>query len=123
MKNEARTGRIADHSHGLGTVTEEMVQRRAREIAETNGRLPHEFNALDVDQARSELLGRQIETSEMPEDFREWDELPAQPGRRAITRNADDEQTVAEELVEEGVQEAEHEQLVEGNRASRRTEL
>jgi hypothetical protein len=119
MKNEVRSGKLSEGAHGLGTVTEEMVRHRAREIAETNGRLPRDFNAADLDQARSELLGRQAGTSEMEEDFREWDELPAQPGRPGIEQKADDEQTFAEELVEEGIQEAEHEQMVQGNRASR----
>lgn len=119
MKPELSHGKVIDHSHGLGTVTEEMVRERAREIAETNGRRPEEANASDFDQARTELQGRSVQTNEMDEDYREFDDVPGQSGRRAVTQSADDEQTMAEELVDEGLEEAEHERMVEGSRESR----
>lgn len=114
---------MSEHSRGLGTVTEKMVRQRAREIAETNGRRPEKFTESDLDQARSELLGRQSATSEPLEDATEWTDVPGQTGRRGVTHRADDEQTFAEELVEEGVQEAEHEQMIEGNRERRARDL
>ena len=48
-------GRIEEHGEGLGTSDEDLVRKRAREIAVTNGRRAEEVDQRDLDQARQEL--------------------------------------------------------------------
>ena len=115
-------GRISDHSKGLGTVTQEMVRARAREIALINGRSPHHPSPLDFSQAKQELMGQNhVESAEeqLPTSER-WDPVHGTEGHQAISVPAHDEQSDAEKLVDEGVSEAEHEQMVEGTRESLR---
>jgi hypothetical protein len=118
MKAQFSRGRVSEHAHGLGTVTQEMVEERAREIAITNGRPAGQYNEADLIQAREELLGSKahaITTEDAGEDLVERTGLPGETGRRAPTREASDEQTFAEQLAGEGVEEANHEQMVQGN--------
>ena len=58
-QNRIDEGRISDRGKGLGTVTEEMVEQRAREIAVINGREARNVLDSDIDQARRELLGQE----------------------------------------------------------------
>lgn len=121
-------GRFTEHAHGLGTVTEEMIRHRAGEIALISGRSTRKIIEADIEQARRELLG---EEGLNPESSAE-EQLPE--GSRAIGIEntgdgrveavpAPDEQTFAEKLVEEGVQEAEHEQMVQATRESLRKDV
>src|SRR6185436_8466719 len=111
-KNQIDEGRFTAKGKGLGTVTEQMVRQRARELAVINGRT--EDNVLDSDlhQARRELTGKErLVPSETPaekvtEDHR-WDPVPQSEGKPAPTVPASDEQTFAEKLVEEGIEDAE----------------
>ena len=121
-KDQIEDGRISEHSKGLGTVTQEMVRARAREIALINGRSPDHLSPLDFSQAKQELMGQNyVEPAEekVPTSER-WDPVPGTPGHQAPSTPAHDEQTDSEKLVEEGVSEAEHEQMVEGTRESLR---
>jgi hypothetical protein len=122
MKNDRiEEGRIAEHSRPLGTVTREMVLARARELAIINGRSPHEVLDSDFDQARRELLGEEdISPKEqalesVPESER-WDPVPGSSGDRVPPYPEPDEQTDNERLVQEGMEEAEHDRMVEGAR-------
>jgi hypothetical protein len=116
-------GKILLHFKGLGTVTEEMVRARARELALINGRSPEHLSPEDLRQAKRELTGEPTPPPEgdredsLPESER-WDPNAGSQGRQAGVVPAHDEQTDVEKLVEEGVNEAEHEQLVEGTRES-----
>jgi hypothetical protein len=126
-KSPISKGRITQHSHGLGTVTPEMVRRRARELALINGRSPNNMLESDWDQARRELMGAdgpQLQEQDLDEatETRAWDPAPGSVGHRVEGQEIDDEQTVAEQLVEEGVAEAEHDEMVEGTRESLRRE-
>jgi len=110
-----------EHGRGLGTVTAEMVSQRAHEIAEINRRPGNKPTPDDWQEARRELtsargLGNDP-AEEVPSDKR-WDPVPGTRGERAGSVAADDEQTLAETLVNEGVEEAEHERMVEGTRES-----
>lgn len=116
-----RTGRISDHFQGLGTVTRAMVEHRARELSIINGRPPNEFTENDWVQAKRELLGVQ-EAEEIEEDeplaaLTRWDEEPGTSGHHVENEVPPDEQTFAERLVEEGVEEANHDRMVKGSRA------
>jgi hypothetical protein len=104
-----------------------MVHRRAREIALINGRSENQVIEADVEQARRELTGKEGLVPEptpaetIPED-KAWDPIPGTEGREVPATVADDEQTFAEELVDEGVEEAEHDQMTEAERENRRRE-
>ncbi|HWQ92118.1 MAG TPA: hypothetical protein VN673_10630 [Clostridia bacterium] len=120
-RDQYEEGRFTEHAHGLGTVTEDMIRNRAREIAQINGRSQHQVLDSDLDQARRELTGEE----RLNPDPTSEEELENRPlgvqGRgdgRVPSVPAPDEQTFAEKLVEEGVQEAEHEQMVEATRES-----
>jgi len=121
-KDPIEDGRISSHSRGLGTVTQEMVRARARELALINGRSPDHLSPLDLSQAKRELMGQfHIEPREetLPTSER-WDPNPGTPGKSAPEMHAHDEQTDAEKLVDEGVEEAEHDRMVEATRESLR---
>lgn len=122
MNNENLSeGRISEHSRPLGTVSRDMVLERAREIAMINGRSRHEVLDSDFDQARRELLGdpdispREEAVESVPESER-WDPVPGSSGRKIPTFPEQDEETDNERLVQEGVEDAEHDQMVEGTR-------
>ena len=125
MKKRSLTsdGKFIEHAHGLGTVTREMILERAREIALINQRADGKPTSDDWEEARRELtvsrgLGNDP-VEELPVD-RRWDPVPGTRGMKMDNVTADDEQTLAETLVHEGVEEAEHEHMVEGTRESER---
>jgi len=118
-------GRITQHGAGLGTVTPEMVQQRAREIALSDGRAGNEVTPADWEQARRELLGAGNEPSgetdvEEAGSTSGWDPAPPSIGQRTETQEVDDEQTMAEQLTQEGVEEADHDERVQAGRDTRR---
>jgi len=124
-KEPINHGRITHHGAGMGTVTPEMVQRRAREIALSDGRKGNEVTSADWEQARRELLGAgndpAAETdAEEASSTTGWDPAPPTIGRRAETQEVNDEQTMAEQLYQEGVDEADHDERVQSGRETRR---
>ncbi len=126
-ENRIDEGRFSEHAHGVGTVTEEMVRERARELAMINGRPSHQVLGSDYDEARRELTGPgrlvppPTAEEEMTEDER-WEPVHESVGRAGPTVPAPDEQTFAEKLVEEGVEEAEHDEMLQSARQSRKEE-
>lgn len=120
-RHESPEGKMTEHARGLGTVTPEMVTRRAHEIALINRRPENKPTPEDWQEAKRELTESGQPAHDPMDDIpvgKRWDPVPGSPSRRANTFPADDEQTVAESLVESGVEEAEHEQMVEGTRES-----
>ena len=122
-KDDIENGRLNEHSHGMGIATRQTVIKRAREIAFISGRSPDQILQSDFDQAKRELTGRGevVEDQESPRrrshaELRET--VRGSRGRQAKTIAAHDEQTDVERLVDEGVAEAEHDQMVEGTRES-----
>lgn len=97
-----------------------MVLARAREIALINGRGPNHYTQDDIVEAKRELLGGTPSNDGIaPEDVPglvTWDEAPVASGQPAARGELEDEQAWSIQLVEEGVEEAEHEQMVEGAR-------
>lgn len=107
-------GKIIEHNKGLGTVTPEMVEERARELARMDGRT--EPNGGDRERAHQELLGV-TEEGTPPEAVEKeienvvtWDEAPEESGVQAPQILPEDEANIAETLVQEGLEEAEHDQ-------------
>lgn len=123
MKSQVSAPKILEHGKPVGTSTEDDVIRRAKEIAETRGALPDQYNEADVDQARSELRGTVSKAADHADEpigqAPDWTEVSRSSPNKPETKVASDEQTVAERLVKEGVDEASHDRAIEGNRSRR----
>lgn len=114
-------GKISDHFKGIGTVTRDTVVARAREIALINGRGPNHFTQEDFSEAKRELTGELPDPTLQAEEesvagLVAWDESPDAAGHPVQRELLDDEQTCASELIAEGMDEAQHEQMFEGAR-------
>jgi hypothetical protein len=116
-----RSGRISDHFHGMGTVTREMVEQRAKELAIINGREARDFTEEDWVRAKHEMIGDEAtdpaEEEEPVAGLTRWDEEPGTSGHHVENNSPPDEQTVSERLVQEGLEEANHDQMLKGSRA------
>jgi hypothetical protein len=113
-------GRISGRFNGLGTVTPSMVEQRAREIALINGRPAEDFSENDLEQAQAELTGasaleeqREEEPGARAATLR--DVIPGTSGHKVAPKLPSDEQRMAEQLVQEGVDEAEHHSMLAGS--------
>ncbi|HVK59634.1 MAG TPA: hypothetical protein VM735_12695 [Candidatus Kapabacteria bacterium] len=121
---DTQTGKFVVGAKPLNTVTEGMVIKRAKEIAVINGRNGNEFTADEYEQARRELVGYPNTDTEDLEaqapDTGEWLGEAGDRGQKAPVRPAKDEQTIAEDLVKEGVDEATHHTMLAGSERSAR---
>jgi hypothetical protein len=113
-------GKIEIHGNGFGAPTPEQVEQRAREIAMIDERDPEDFTDANWDQAKKELLGTSAPAA--PEETREnatledeWEVVANDSGRRA-PRTGDGDETLGEQLVAGGVEEATHDQMLEARR-------
>jgi hypothetical protein len=119
-KNPLNKGIIMENADGVGTVTPAMVEARARELAAIDGRGSSKPTKADYQQAKRELTGEEeIDPQEknldsVPES-ENWDPLPGSTGRQAADSLGEDEdaegRSEAAQLYEEGVNEAEHDQM------------
>jgi hypothetical protein len=119
-KNPLNKGIIMENAAGIGTVTSEMVEARARELAAINGRPSSEPSETDYQQAKRELTGEaemdpQEEGSESIPESEGWDPVPGSTGQQAADSLGEDEdaegRSESAQLFEEGVSEAEHDQM------------
>ena len=88
-KNPLNKGIIMENAAGIGTVTSEMVQARARELAAINGH-PSKPSEADYQQAKRELTGEseidpQEESSESIPESEGWDPCRARPDGKQQT--------------------------------------
>ena len=119
--SEPRPGKIEVHGNGLGAPSPEEVERRAREIAMIDERNPEEFTDTDWKQARRELMGEENntppeETSDNADLTEEWTVVASSKGHRMPRPGTDEEETVGEHLVIDGLEEAAHDQMLEARR-------
>jgi hypothetical protein len=123
-KNPLTKGVIAENFAGLGTVTREMVQKRAIELALINGRTADNVSPADFAQAKRELTGgsdldpQEAGLEAIPES--DLQDAPGSSGRQ-LPKSPDDEEdsegrSIGEQLVNEGVDEAEHDQMLQAAR-------
>src|SRR6266699_1609605 len=113
-------GKISVHGNGIGVPSPEEVEKRAREIAMIDERNPDEFTDADWEQARRELLGAAVpmppeETSQNAELVEEWEVIASNTGHRAPRPGLEDE-TLGEQLVTGGLEEAAHDQMLEARK-------
>ncbi len=105
-------GRIQIHGQGVGEISEDDIEKRAKEIAVMDGR--KEAKDHDRVRAREELLNPgpapapEADETERPVEL--WSNATASLGHEGAHSEIEDEAIIAEQLVEEGVEEADREQ-------------
>jgi hypothetical protein len=127
--NPPKESALIINSTGIGTVTRKMVQERAVELALINGRAPQDVSESDWRQAKRELTGesdmdpKEVLLESMPESER-WDPLPGSAGHVVPVASVDGEddegRSFNERLVEEGMLEAEHDQMLQAAKKQRK---
>jgi hypothetical protein len=115
-------GKISVHGNGVGAPSPEDIERRAREIALIDERDPENFTDTDWELAHRELLGHvhpvpPEETKENAELVSEWQVTTSDTGHRVPRPGVEeDDETVGEQLVEDGVEDAAHDQMLEARK-------
>ncbi len=129
--NPLNKGVLTENFIGIGTVTRKMVRARARELALIAGRVPAEASQDDYEQAKLELTGGpdkdlQEEVFESIPESERWDPIPGSAGSKVPESVSEDEdsegRSESEQLVEQGVEEAEHDQMLQAARAAEKTD-
>jgi hypothetical protein len=108
--------KIVRGTEGVGTVTPQMIDERAREIARSDGRA--QPNDLDRASAREEL-GATAGSEKDPtreEPGRDWEMPLVSTGEKAPTVRPEDDQNIPDELTKQGVEEADHDQRLSSER-------
>jgi hypothetical protein len=109
--DQEQQAKILRGTEGLGTVTRDMIDQRAREIARGDGRT--DANDLDRTRAREDLTGSTSASEKLStvgEPDRDWYTPLGSTGEKAPTVRPDDEENIPEKLIREGVEEADHDQ-------------
>ena len=115
--NALKQGVLTQHSAGIGTVTRKMVRERAVELAVIDGRPAQEVSKSDWEQAKRELTGEpdadpQAVLLESAPETERWDPVPGSAGRQVLAAASEDEDDEGRSdearLIEEGMEEAEH---------------
>jgi hypothetical protein len=126
-KNPLNKGVLIENAVGIGTVTPEMVEARARELAVIAGRVPPQPSQVDYQQAKRELTGEpemdaEEEALEQIPESERWDPAPGSTGHHTPDSFDEDEdsegRSESAQLVEEGIKEAEHDQMLQAARAA-----
>ncbi|MEO8429824.1 MAG: hypothetical protein ABI651_22270 [Verrucomicrobiota bacterium] len=118
--NLLKEGNLTENSAGIGTVTRQMVRERAVELAVINGHSAQDVSKSDWEQAKLELTGQpdmdpKTAMLESAPESERWDPLPGFTGHKVPAAPSEDEdgegRSDNEKLVEEGIAEAEHDQM------------
>lgn len=124
--NDPTTGRILVHGQGSGTIGARDIERRARELAAIDGRSGADINDDDLARARADLLGTQLPDTQVEDDdasraaTRDPSEPVSDSGHEVILREGPDEEKAVERLALEGVEEAQHDQMLAARRREHR---
>lgn len=119
-------GRILDHDAGLGEVSADAIEERARELAMIAGFTPDQVTDGHRSEAREELTGA-VDPNGVPADddpavadIIAYDDAPDESGHLVAATgdpaDGSDEETIGAALYSEGVAEATHDQMVESRR-------
>jgi len=124
-KNPLPKDLLSENSPGIGPVARGLVRERAVELAIINGRSASEVSKSDWEQAKRELAGepdadpKEAILESAPESLR-WNPVPGSPGHQAPESPNEDEddegRSETEQLVAGGVEEAEHDQMLQAAR-------
>ena len=128
-KNPLNKGILTENASGIGTVTPKMVDARARELAAIAGRVSSQPSQVDYEQAKRELTGepdadvQEAVLESIPESER-WNSVRGSTGRHTPESLGEDEdsegRSESAQLVEEGIKEAEHDQMLQAARAAQK---
>ena len=123
-----KQGTLTENGAGIGTVTHDMVRERAVELAIINGHTAQEVSFTDWEQAKRELTGeadpeaKDAVLEAAPESDR-WDPVAGSTGHKVEATSNEDEddegRSDSVRLFEEGVAEAEHDQMLQAAKAER----
>ena len=123
MKNNPQNeGIISENFEGVGTVSREMIHERAAELALIGSKEPGSISQDNYQQAKRELTGesdidRQEEVLNSFPESKRWDPVPGTEGRETPGAKSDDEdddgESEVEQLVEQGAEEAAHDQMLQ----------
>lgn len=122
MKNVTRPtqGKILIHDRGAGSITPGDIERRARELASIDGRAVAGVD--DRERAARELRGETIQpaSDDAVESTKSLSRDPSDPlsdrGLQRPNYEGSDEEKVSERMVAEGVEEAQHDQMLAARR-------
>jgi hypothetical protein len=130
--NPVNKGMIAKNFDGIGAVSRDMINKRAKELAFLTGRMPPEVTDADYERAERELAGateldRQEQVIEALPESERWDPVPGSqgtPGPDVPNEDDDDDegQNESARLAEGGVHEAEHDQMVQAEESAQEIE-
>ncbi len=126
MSTRTTTGSPVGRESGIGNVNPTMIRERAAELAAIDGRGEDDIAQRDFDLAREELQAElrppSVQTAEKgTATSTDPAEPPASTGRARTESDADDTyQNHAAELVEEGIEEAVHDEMVESGKRTLR---
>ncbi|MEO7931718.1 MAG: hypothetical protein ABIT76_01025 [Chthoniobacterales bacterium] len=112
MSNPHFSAKIINHSHGQGATSLEDIQRRAGELARIDGRRAEEFTDSDLDMARLELMGGHGEEFESDCYVLGGDSIAGIMGHHIPNISGDESENAVTELIMEGMEEAEHDQML-----------
>ena len=130
-ENPLNKGVLTENSVGIGPVTCEMVRARARELALIAGRASAHVSQDDYDRAKRELTGgadmdRQDAALESIPESERADPVPDSTGRQtpeSASEDEDDEgRSETEQLVDQGVEEAERDQRLQAAQAAEKVD-
>jgi hypothetical protein len=107
------SAKISLGSQGLGVPDSEQLQRRAFEIARIQEReIP---NSQDWEEARREVHGHRLDANLIDSEILPSELAPGPVERVSGNLELEDAINVVEELVREGMEEAEHERMLLGH--------
>jgi hypothetical protein len=115
--DETQQRKIVPGTEGVGTVTTEMIEERAREIARADGR--EETTDLDRTRARKDLSGGSEPSPTVGEPEPDWYTPRGSSREKVPTVRPEDEENMPEKLIQEGVEEADRDQRPKSGRISK----
>jgi hypothetical protein len=113
-----KAARILRHGKRADEITDEAIALRAQELAMIDGRSPRDITDEDRQRALAELRGDFLPETSFDDDetsaslTRDPSDPLAIAGERKPTRNEPEDQEIQERLVLEGVEEAQHDQML-----------
>jgi hypothetical protein len=112
-----KNGRLGNRVAGVGEISTAEIISRVGELLVASGRKPKEFTIADYERAQAELNGMPIlapdgNVGELVDGRDRLGEMPASIGHRVPKNRYEEEKTIAEVLVQEGMDEALHDEMV-----------
>ena len=130
-KSPLNQGVLTKSFRGIGPVTRAMVHARAAELAVIAGRISPQVSQVDYEQSKRELTGetdvdRQDALLDSIPESQRADPAPDTTGHQVPDAPSEDEdvdgRSESAQLVEEGVHEAEHDQMLQAARGAARAD-